>query len=252
MTGPGDGGARVDVERSATPPVAAHLLFAHALVAQPAGAGCWAVRGESEPVVGLLAGDWVVAAVPCADRAGDHREVLRFRVGASDLVEAPSLLGLRALGRRALSLSAPVEAAAAARSGDDDAVSTLAAAIPYGLEALGAVGLGIAEASLARASVYARERRQFGAPIVAFGGVRAMLDATAEALERCRAARAAGAPPVRWALDALAMSVQAADRALQVHGGMGYTTEVPIERFLRDAVTTEALARRLAGYIAMP
>ncbi len=67
--------------------------------------------------------------------------------------------------------------------------------------ALAAGCLGLAEAAFDHALTYAKSRTQFGQPIGKFQGV----------------------------------SFKVADKALQIHGGYGYSKEFPLERFYRDA-----------------
>ena len=93
---------------------------------------------------------------------------------------------------------------------------------------------------------YARERRQFGQPIGDFQMVQQMLadsameiNATRAALWQCAAEIDAGRDP-RAKISAL--KVQGAellgrtvDRAMQIFGGMGFSKDLPIERYYRDA-----------------
>ena len=110
---------------------------------------------------------------------------------------------------------------------------------------IAAVCVGVAERLVRDALRYAAERRQFGKPIAAFQLVQAMLaDSQAETfaaramvLEAARG-RDAGAPVMLEAscckLFASEMLGRVADRAVQVHGGAGYMSDYPVERFYRD------------------
>ncbi len=115
---------------------------------------------------------------------------------------------------------------------------------------IGALSLGIAQASLNAALNYAKERVQFGQPISKFQAIQFKLADMATAVELARMAvyRAAwlkdrGYPFTREAamckLYASEIAVKAALEAIQIHGGYGYTKEYPVERYLRDAKLME-------------
>jgi alkylation response protein AidB-like acyl-CoA dehydrogenase len=111
----------------------------------------------------------------------------------------------------------------------------------------GATAVGVAQAALDAATAYARERRQFDRPIGVFQGVQFML---ADMAMQVHAARLMvhhvaslvdrGAPgTVLEASMAKCFAGDAAMRvatdAVQVFGGVGYTREFPVERYMRDA-----------------
>ncbi len=115
---------------------------------------------------------------------------------------------------------------------------------------IGAMSVGIAQASLDAALAYARERRQFGQPISKFQAIQFKLAdmATTTELARMAVYRAAwlkdnGYPYTRESsmakLFAAETAVKAALEAIQIFGGYGYTKEYPVERYLRDAKLME-------------
>ncbi|MGD2199266.1 acyl-CoA dehydrogenase [Lysinibacillus fusiformis] len=115
---------------------------------------------------------------------------------------------------------------------------------------IAAQSLGIAEAALEAATAYAKERVQFGKPIVAQQGVSFKLADMATAVEsskllvyRAADLRAKGLPCGTEAsmakLFASRSAVQTAIEAVQVFGGYGYTEDYPVERYFRDAKVTE-------------
>jgi alkylation response protein AidB-like acyl-CoA dehydrogenase len=112
-----------------------------------------------------------------------------------------------------------------------------------------AQSIGIARAAVERAIGYARERRQFGQPIVEFESIRfslagARTDIDAARLLALRAAwlRDRGREYTREASMAKLFASEAAQRAtyqaLQVFGGYGYMREYQVERYARDARVT--------------
>ena len=113
-----------------------------------------------------------------------------------------------------------------------------------------AQALGIAQAALDAAVRYARERVQFGKTIAEFQAVQWMVADMKTEIEAARllTLRAAwlkdhglphGPASSMAKLSASAAARQCADRAVQIHGGYGYTKEFPVERFYRDAKVTE-------------
>lgn len=129
------------------------------------------------------------------------------------------------------------------------------------------VALGIAESAYELALDYARKRRQFGRPIAEFQGIQWMLAdmsiqlAAAQALIYLAAARAGeGFPDKREAAQAKVFAADTAVRvtndALQIHGAMGYSRNLDLERKVRDARmfpiaggTAQILRTQVAGAI---
>lgn len=112
--------------------------------------------------------------------------------------------------------------------------------------AIGAQMTGLARAALDHAVAYARERKQFGKPIGEFQGVQFELAQMATDIEAARllvynAARLkdAGRPFTTEAAMAKYFASQiaekAASKAIEVHGGVGFTKDYPVEKLYRDA-----------------
>ncbi|MFQ6111230.1 MAG: acyl-CoA dehydrogenase family protein, partial [Nitrospinota bacterium] len=122
-------------------------------------------------------------------------------------------------------------------------------AVEEGQFSSAAGSLGLAQASLDAATEYSLERKAFGRAIAGFQLVQDMIarmvvDVEAARLMVYRAAvlkdsGAPAAPQVAMAKHfASGAALRAADDALQIHGGYGYSDEYPVERFLRDARAT--------------
>jgi len=115
---------------------------------------------------------------------------------------------------------------------------------------VGAQALGIAGAALERSVRYAKERTAFGKPIADFQAIEWMLADMKVRLETARLLvyhaawlRLAGQPFSRAASMAKLYASEAATfvthRAIQIHGGYGYTEDYQVERYYRDARVTE-------------
>ena len=116
---------------------------------------------------------------------------------------------------------------------------------------IAAQALGIAEGALDATIAYVKSRKQFGRSISAFQNTQFQL---ADMATRCAAARGLVYAAVNAKQNKLpTVSVAAAQaklycaetamdvttKAVQLHGGYGYTREYPIERMMRDAKITE-------------
>jgi len=115
---------------------------------------------------------------------------------------------------------------------------------------IGALSLGIARAAYEAGLAYAKERKQFGKPIAEFQLIQEMLADMRVRLECARHLvyhagwrKDHGLPfAVEASMAKLYASEAAtfcADRAVQIHGGMGYMRELPVERYYRDAKLME-------------
>ena len=128
-----------------------------------------------------------------------------------------------------------------------EAASAIRNLIDRAAAAVGAELLGLADTMIGAAAEYAKERRQFGAPIGSFQAVKHLLAGARVALEFARPVVYAAA----WSLDSDAAdasrsasvakayasdaAVEAARVALQVHGAIGYTWECDLQLFLKRA-----------------
>lgn len=119
-----------------------------------------------------------------------------------------------------------------------------------GRVSIAAMALGLGYGALDMAVTYAKDRKQFGKPIADFQAVQWMLadcktELDAAQLLTYRAAWLAdqGRPYTKEASMAKLFASEAASRAcnkaLQIHGGYGYTREFHVERHLRDAKICE-------------
>ncbi len=115
---------------------------------------------------------------------------------------------------------------------------------------IAALSLGIAEGAFEEALKYSAVRKQFGQPIAAFQGVSFQLADMATEIEAGKhlvysAARQLQEGKSVTATAAMAklfcseLAMRATIKAIQIHGGYGYTKEYPVERMMRDAKICE-------------
>ena len=115
---------------------------------------------------------------------------------------------------------------------------------------IGALALGMAQGAYEAALAYATERQQFDRPIAEFQAIQFMLADMATEIDAARLliyraawmkdqGRGVTKEAAMAKLYASEASTWCSDRAIQIHGGMGYMREMPVERFYRDAKLME-------------
>ncbi|MFC6987916.1 acyl-CoA dehydrogenase family protein [Haloplanus sp. GCM10025708] len=131
------------------------------------------------------------------------------------------------------------------RASATSAKATSTAATSTGVN-VPARAVGIARATLEDTVAYTTEREQFGHPVADFQGLRWRLGEMAERVETARLLTLRAADRADRGRDATRefsmakihateAAVENANEAMQLHGGVGYTTERDAERYLRDA-----------------
>jgi alkylation response protein AidB-like acyl-CoA dehydrogenase len=129
-------------------------------------------------------------------------------------------------------------------------LSSALATLTSGRIGIAAQAVGILAACLEASVKFAKERSAFGRPIGGHEGIAFKIARMATDLEAARLLtyRAAALADARrpYAVEASAAKFFAstaarahASEAVQIHGGYGYTTEFPVERYYRDAKITE-------------
>jgi butyryl-CoA dehydrogenase len=111
---------------------------------------------------------------------------------------------------------------------------------------VGAQAVGAAAGALGLALNYARERHQFGKPIISFQAIQHMLADMASATEAARAlvyavcrhidsgAKEIGLAAASAKLFSSEVAMKVATDAVQIFGGYGYMRDYPVEKFMRD------------------
>ena len=115
---------------------------------------------------------------------------------------------------------------------------------------IAAQALGIAEGAYEESVKYMKERKQFGRPLSAFQGLQWMIAEMETKIEAAKLLVYKAAwlkqNKLPYSVDAAKAKLFAAEvamdvttKAVQIHGGYGYTKEYPVERMMRDAKITE-------------
>jgi alkylation response protein AidB-like acyl-CoA dehydrogenase len=115
---------------------------------------------------------------------------------------------------------------------------------------IAALSLGIAEGAYEEARTYAAARKQFGQPIANFQGIQFQLSDMATEIEAgkhltyhaawlAQNGRPYGVQASMAKLFCSEMAMRTTIKAIQIHGGYGYTKEYPVERMMRDAKICE-------------
>jgi alkylation response protein AidB-like acyl-CoA dehydrogenase len=128
---------------------------------------------------------------------------------------------------------------------------TALATLDHTRPTIGAQAVGIAQGALDAAIAYVKERKQFGKAVADFQAVQFMLADMAMKLEAARlmvytaAARAERGEPNLGFISSASkcfasdVAMEVTTDAVQLFGGYGYTTDFPVERFMRDAKITQ-------------
>jgi len=131
-------------------------------------------------------------------------------------------------------------------SNEGEGLKIALSALAKGRITIGAIAIGLAERALDEAIKYSLERKQFNQAIYDFQGIQFMISELATEIEAAKllvqkaaALYDAGRPDSKIASMAKMKSTDVAMKvttdALQILGGVGYTKEYPLERFMRDA-----------------
>ena len=115
---------------------------------------------------------------------------------------------------------------------------------------IAALSLGIAEGAYEQALRYASERKQFGKAIAEFQGIQFQLSDMATEIEAgkhlvfhaawlAQNGKPFGKEAAMCKLFCSELAMRATTKAVQIHGGYGYTKDYPVERMMRDAKICE-------------
>ena len=215
---------------------------------------CWVIDGSKRFITNAgHAGTYVVTARTGTTNKGDA-EISAFIVPADtpgfSVGRLEDKLGLHASATGELRFEnarIPAENLLGAKG---DGFRTFLKILDGGRISIGALAVGLGQAALDASIPYAQTREQFGRAIGSFQGVAFMVADMATEIEAARSlvwkaawlkdqGRDYGVVAAEAKLFASEVSSRATNAAIQIHGGYGYTTDYPVERYLRDAKLTE-------------
>jgi alkylation response protein AidB-like acyl-CoA dehydrogenase len=219
------------------------------------GRGEWVIDGGKRFITNAgQAGTYIITAKTGTKDDGGGAEISAFILPAETpgfrVVRIEDKLGLHASATGELAFDRcriPAENLLGERG---DGFRTFLKILDGGRISIAALAVGIAQAAYDAAVPYAQTRQQFGKPIGSFQGVAFMIADMATEIEAARSlvwksawlkdqGRDYSLVAAEAKLFASEVSSRVTNAAIQVHGGYGYVTEYPVERFLRDAKLTE-------------
>lgn len=216
------------------------------------GAG-WRVTGHKQFITnGARAGVFVVMAVTEPEKKGKgvtaflvERGAAGFTVGAKE-----DKMGMRASDTVVLNFEnvyvGPEAVCGQYNMGYVDAMRVL----ERGRVGIGALSVGLARGALEESIAYAKQRTAFGKPIAELQAIQFMLADMATEIDAARllvhdaaitlddgeSDRVKSSVAKMFASE---IATKACLNAIQIHGGYGYTKDVPVERYMRDAKLCE-------------
>jgi alkylation response protein AidB-like acyl-CoA dehydrogenase len=240
---------------------------------EPGASGEWVIDGGKRFITNAgQAGTYIITARTGSKDDG-NAEISAFILPADTpgfrVVRIEDKLGLHASATGELAFDRcriPAENLLGERG---DGFRTFLKILDGGRISIGALAVGIAQGAYDASIPYAQTRQQFGKPIGSFQGVAFMIADMATEIEAARSlvwksawlkdqGRDYSLVAAQAKLFASEVSSRVTNNAIQVHGGYGYVTEYPVERYLRDAKLTEigegtsqvqrlVIARRILG-----
>jgi alkylation response protein AidB-like acyl-CoA dehydrogenase len=213
----------------------------------------WVLNGSKMFITQGTVGDvFIVLALTTPERRQKGITAFLVERGAKGLSQRAlkGKLGMRSSDTAELVME-EVEVPDAHRVGavDEGFIQTLQI-LDRGRIGVGALAVGLARGAMEDARAYAKERRAFGKPIAEFQAIGfALADMATEVsaarllVRRAAALADAGERFTREAsmakLFASEVAMRATSKAIQIHGGYGYTRDFPVERYFRDAKLCE-------------
>lgn len=263
-------GTEEQKERYLTPVASGEAVGAYSLTEPMSGSDASTMRSRA-----VLEGDeyvingrksWVSSApyakfillFTVTDPEKGHRGITAFLIDSENTGysrgKTEPKLGIRASGTSEI-LFENYHAPISARLGEEGEGFKIAMAVlDAGRIGIAAQALGIAGASYEASLEYAREREAFGQKIGQFQGISFKLADMKTQIEASRlliyqaalAKQRSKESGDRYTLEASMAKLFASETAMfcshaavQIHGGMGYSKELPVERYFRDAKITE-------------
>ncbi len=206
----------------------------------------WVLDGHKQWLTNFRHADYVLTYAKTGPDEDQPHNISAFLVptDAFTVEEVWDTLGARSVKSPRASLSG-VRVPDSQRIGEVGEAYVQRGAVKTGVN-VPARGVGIARAALDDTVAYTSEREQFDQSIGDFQGVRWEVGEMAQRVDTARLLTLRAADRADRGLDtarefsmakvhATEAAVENANTAMQLHGGIGYTTEKHVERYLRDA-----------------
>ena len=192
----------------------------------------------------------IIIVTAKTDEAARHKGISAFLIeqGTPGLKAGPleDKMGLRASDTTDLILEDCRIPAANRLGNEGDGFLIAMTGLDGGRIGIAAQSVGVAKAAFDAAVQYSREREQFGQSISKFQGLRWMIADMATEIEAARLMMLSAAEMKdngeNYTLQASMAKLYASEmvnritpKAIQIHGGYGFTKEYPVERYYRDA-----------------
>jgi alkylation response protein AidB-like acyl-CoA dehydrogenase len=216
--------------------------------------GSWVIDGAKRFITNAGQADTYIITARTGTTGRGDAEISAFIVPAStegfSVGRLEDKLGLHASATGELRFEGARVPAANLLGEQGSGFKTFLQILDGGRISIAALAVGLAQAALDAAIPYAQTREQFGRPIGTFQGVAFLIADMATEIEAARLmvhkaawlkdqGRDYGLVAAEAKLFASEVSSRVTNAAIQVHGGYGYVTDYPVERFMRDAKLTE-------------
>ena len=216
-------------------------------------AGGWILNGAKNWITNGPHADWIIVFA-VTDRSGPkvkHTAFLVERGTPGYTQNAPDhKLGIHAAHSCTVFFENCKVPDANVVGGAGDGFKVAMSTLDGGRIGIACQAIGIARGAFEKSVAYAKERKSFGVPIAQHQAIQFMLSDMATQIDAARllAWRAAkmkdrgvrhSSESAMAKLYASEMATRVTHKAIQVHGGYGYSTEFPVERNYRDARITE-------------
>ena len=215
--------------------------------------GQWKINGAKSWITSGPVADWVILFA-VTDPAAGSRGISAFlidttRAGFGRGKKEPKM-GVRASATCEITFDGYLATADELIGAEGQGFKLAMSLLDGGRIGIAAQAVGIARAAYEASVAYARERQAFGQAIGSFQLIQAKiadmkckLEAATWLTLRAAWLKGQGKPFSTEAavakLTASEAAMWIAHQAVQIHGGMGYSQELPVERYFRDAKITE-------------
>jgi butyryl-CoA dehydrogenase len=204
------------------------------------GSKCFITSGGSADIAMIFA-----VTDPAAGKAGISCFLVRTTAPGYVVERRERKLGHRSNDTCAIALDGLRVPAADLMGRPGEGLKIALSALDTGRIGVAAQAVGVARAALDAALLYARQRRSFGKHIIDHQAIGFLLAEMATRIEAARQLylyaaelKATGRPCIKEASMAKLFAAESAEfvttSAIQVHGGYGYLTDFPVEKYFRD------------------